>query len=325
MKKLLFVSLLALCVAVSCQKDAAQEDTVEVNIALSMPTSLQTKAIGDGTTVDKLYYAVYNSDKTEHITSLDGVEPVPVTTVDGKKGWNLTLRLVKNYKYHIFFWAQKEGAPYTFDKTNATVKVDYSGKANDETRDAFCYLATIDVPSDMQNFQPNGGKPFELRRPFAQINFGASDYNMIQELELSVESTISVNGLPDTYSFLTGEISGSATTNLARAAIPYPERLVVNNDATSYGYVGMNYILAPENEYDAEGNVKEVREVNDIDVTFAYNDAFVELEIPNVPYQRNFRTNIIGNFFSVDVKVDVIVVEEFYNPDVVYNYPEDAK
>ena len=87
----------------------------------------------------------------------------------------------------------------------------------------------------------------------------------------------------------------------------------------------MNYILAPENEYDAEGNVKEVREVNDIDVTFAYNDAFVELEIPNVPYQRNFRTNIIGNFFSVDVKVDVIVVEEFYNPDVVYNYPEDAK
>ena len=27
----------------------------------------------------------------------------------------------------------------------------------------------------------------------------------------------------------------------------------------------------------------------------------------------------------VKAKVDVIVVEEFYNPDVVYNYPEDAK
>jgi len=330
MKRFLLFAFAAIIAAASCQKETLDGgvpagETAEVTFTINVPEGLQTKAIADGSNATELLYAVYNADKTKHITSLDGVTPV-ATTIDGKRGWTLKLTLVKNYTYNIFFWAQAPVAagqtgPYEFDKTSGKVTVKYDGSANDEKRDAFCYLATVPVPADVRTFVPNGGKPFELRRPFAQINFGAADYKAITELGLAMTSTIEMSGLPDTYNFLTGKVSGNATTSLALAQIPAQmtpaEKLTVNGDSDTYGYVGMNYILAPENTYNTDGSVVVDRVTKEIKATFAYNNETVEIDVPNVPYQRNFRTNIVGNFFSGDVDIQVIIVEDFYKPDVV--------
>ena len=72
------------------------------------------------------------------------------------------------------------------------------------------------------------------------------------------------------------------------------------------------------NEYDAYGNViKDTKELANIKAIFTYknNGESIEVNVPNVPYQRNFRTNIIGDIFTTDVKLEIIIDEEFYKPD----------
>ena len=82
----------------------------------------------------------------------------------------------------------------------------------------------------------------------------------------------------------------------------------------------MNYILAPVNEFDASGNVVvAASELANVNATFAYNNDTVTLDVPNVPFQRNFRTNIIGSFFTDEVTFRIIVDEEFYQPDYIHN------
>ena len=211
---------------------------------------------------------------------------------------------MRNYTYSIVFWAQAPGAPYTFDPETGEVTVDYAGDANDETRDAFCKLHTFKVP-DQATFE----ETVVLTRPFAQINFGSSDFAQIDELGLGMESTVVISGLADTYSILEGTISGDATTALELNTVPAQfdptETLVVNGQ--EYGYVSMNYVLAPQ----------EAKELANVHATFSYNGSSVDLDVPNVPFQRNYRTNIIGTFFTDEVTFTIVVDEAFYQPDFV--------
>ena len=309
MKKLvLFALAAAMMVAGACQKsdiNAVEGDTAEVTFTVELPAELSTKAIGDGTSATELYYAVFSEDG-KYVKSLAQTAPAAVV---GKVA-QLKLQLVKHYTYTVVFWAQAPGAPYTFTPETATVKVSYKGNANDEKRDAFCQVQTVVVP-DASTFSEN----VYLRRPFAQINFGARDYAPIAELGLSMTSTVQISGLADTYDILNGTVSGDASTELAAAAVP-AEKLVAGGQ--EYGYVSMNYILAPVNEYDADGKVVVAQsELANVSATFTYNGNNVQVDVPNVPFQRNFRTNILGTFFTGEVTVNIIVDEKFHAPDIV--------
>ena len=300
--------------AASCQKEAGEADgtSAEATFSVNLPIDLSTKAIGDGASATELYYGVF-SQNGEYLTSLAQAAPVEVV---GKTA-TLKLKLVRNYTYSIVLWAQAPGAPYTFVPDQGTVKVDYSGAANDELRDAFCQLHKFTVP-DKATFD----ETVYLRRPFAQINFGADDFAQITELGLDMESTVQINGLADTYDILKGVVSGNASTSFKLSTVPAQydpaETLVVAGK--DYGYVSMNYILAPVNEFDASGNVvSSASELANISATFAYNNETLTLDVPNVPFQRNFRTNIIGSFFTDEVTFRIIVDEEFYQPDYIHN------
>ena len=283
----------------SCQKDQLKGNESEVTFTLDLPLELSTKAIGDGSAATELYYGVF-SQEGQYIQSLAQTAAVPVV---GKTA-SLKLKLVRNYTYSIVFWAQAPGAPYTFDAETGVVTVDYSGDANDESRDAFCQLHTFTVP-DKATFD----ETVYLRRPFAQINFGAADFAQITELGLPMESTVAINGLADTFNILEGTISGEASTDLELYTVPAQftpaEALIVAGK--NYGYVSMNYILAPV----------EAKELANVSATFAYNNETVQLDVPNVPFQRNFRTNIVGSFFTDEVTFTIIVDEEFNQPDFV--------
>ena len=303
-KFLLCVSVIATALlAASCQKEAGEADSAsaEAILSVNLPIGLSTKAIGDGTSAMELYYGVF-SQNGEYLTSRAQAAPVEVV---GKTA-TLKLKLVRNYTYSIVFWAQAPGAPYTFVPDQGTVKVDYSGAANDELRDAFCKLHTFKV-LDKATFD----ETVYLKRPFAHINFGSDDFAQITELGLDMESTVQINGLADTYDILNGVVSGNASTDLKLATVPAQydpaETLVVARK--EYGYVSMNYILEPV----------KFGELANISATFAYNNDTVTLDVPNVPFQRNFRTNIIGSFFTDEVTFRIIVDEEFYQPDYIHN------
>ena len=93
-------------------------------------------------------------------------------------------------------------------------------------------------------------------------------------------------------------MSGEKDVTFALADIP-TEKLTV--DGVDYVYLEMNYMLAP-----AEKTL--------IDATFSVNDADGEINtinFSNVPIQRNWRTNIVGNLLTSTVDFNVIIDPEY--------------
>jgi hypothetical protein len=209
----------------------------------------------------------------------------------------VTLTLAKNVKYDIVFWAHAEGAPYKFNKAEHQIVVDYDGLANDEVRDAFYervegYVVT-DTPVDV-----------ELRRPFAQINIGASDYDpYITDFGFKMTSAITCKA-PSVLDVLDGSVSGEVDLEFDLASIPYESgnQVLTKVGGVTYHWMSMNYILAAQSNTNIYGDIK---------ATFHYNDSDLEVSIPSVPYRRNYRTNILGTLFTGPAKFDVEVVPGF--------------
>ena len=300
------ISIISACAAVvlaaSCQKEVQQQaepQYQDVTFAVNMTAPEMTKTLGDGSLAILLDMAVYHDGK--HISSiqLPGVnrEGMNATVVGTPGQWRVTLTLAKNVEYDIVFWAHAEGAPYTFDKADHKIVVDYAGKANDEKRDAFYNIVegytVTDVPVDV-----------ELTRPFAQINFGASDYDpYITDFGFRMTSTIKCKA-PSVLDVLTGAVSEEVEVEFTPTAIPYEtgDQVLTQKNGVTYHWMSMNYILASEYNSNFYGS---------IEATFNYNGKDLVISVPSVPYARNYKTNIIGTLFTGPAKFNVVVVPGF--------------
>ena len=302
--KYLVYSIVATLVTVtSCQKVTGQGEPVgpteNVRIALSAP-SLVTKSIGDGTNAKVAYYTAFVDGRV--VTSLSNK-----VNLDATGTAVLDLKLVKNVTYRFVFWAQTPDKTFydlsTF-YTDSKVKVDYQVDANDDLRDAFCAAQDVTVTGEMD-------VTVYLKRPFAQINFCSSDYESVKYLGLhdGMLSNMTVLGLPDTISVLDGSVSSSNTTSVdvvfGMAAIPNGEDEYITVKDNQYGYVGMNYVLAP-----IEGDNVEVKG------NFKNGNATWETDqISNVPVKANYKTNILGEYFVEHGKFTIVILPEFETPD----------
>ncbi|MCC8038014.1 MAG: hypothetical protein LIP02_07775, partial [Bacteroidales bacterium] len=156
MKKILALSAGLLLLA-SCSNDdfdgAVKGGEATVTISATLPADISSRTYSDGLTATHMDYAVYES----------GVE-LPVIEGTGTfvdRTTTLTLSLINGKSYEVIFWAQKEGAPYTWNSATKTVSVSYTdAKLNDEDRDAFYSKETFTV---------NGSATITstLKRPFA--------------------------------------------------------------------------------------------------------------------------------------------------------------
>ena len=152
-----------------------------------------------------------------------------------------------------------------------------------------------------------------LRRPFAQVNFAASDYEMLKYLGLhdGLHSEMTVYGLPDTISLLDGTVTTSAAEDkgavFAAAPIPSGDDEYITIHDTEYGYIGMNYVLASQDG--ANVSVKG---------RFVNGNATWETDLlSNVPIRSNYKTNIVGELFVEHGQLQIIVVPDFNTPDYV--------
>ena len=303
--KLICFTATILFAAVACQKGPAETQTDEVVISVNAPAPA-TKAIGEGDHAKVLYFAAFVDGKS--VPSLCQEAQLE----NGRAVLNLPL--VKNVTYKFVFWAQTPVAtgarPYydlsTF-YTDSKVKVDYAVNANDDQRDAFCATEEIFV---------DGSKNVDvyLRRPFAQINFASSDYEMLKYLGLQngLLSEMTVKGIPDTITLLDGTVSSSgAATGLdalfAAAAVPSGEDEYITIRNTQYGYMGMNYVLASE---DGDNVSVQGRFING-------NAVWETVLLPNVPVRSNYKTNILGELFVEHGQLQIIIQPEFNQPDEV--------
>ena len=312
MKKIFWIAAVAtgLIAAASCQKEPVNGPEVEGEeavavLTISIPEEIATKSYSDGKTATDLYYAVYDS-QDQNKKFLFGIDQ-PLKFENGSLTKEVEIRLVKNYAYDIVFWAQAPGAPYIFDMAAQTITVDnYTTKANDENRDAFYQVVEgykiVSTPTKV-----------DLYRPFAQINFGASDYDEVTALGLTMASKVQISGLPNVLNVLDRTVDGAVNADFIETDVPaiYGEKLEVKGDKDTYGYVSMNYVLAPV----AKGMLDNVTG------RFYYNNDEVVIPVTNVPYQRNFRTNIIGEFFTGSAHFIVEIIPIYDKPDHIVVWP----
>lgn len=305
MKKIFWIAAAAagLIAAASCQKEPVNGPEVEGEeavavLTISIPEEIATKSYSDGKTATDLYYAVYDSQDQNKKFLFGTTEPLKFE--NGSLTKEVEIRLVKNYAYDIVFWAQAPRAPYTFDMAAQTITVDnYTTKANDENRDAFYQVVEgykiVSTPTKV-----------DLYRPFAQINFGASDYDEVTALGLTMASKVQISGLPNVLNVLDRTVDGAVNADFIETDVPaiYGEKLEVKGDKDTYGYVSMNYVLAPV----AKGMLDNVTG------RFYYNNDEVVIPVTNVPYQRNFRTNIIGEFFTGPAHFIVEIIPIYDEP-----------
>ncbi len=294
MKKVIIILAAALSalVSTSCDKELSG-DVVNVSFVAEAPSQIATKSYSDGYTATTLYYAVYAEDQKTVITrgekTLEGLK----TTVD--------MTLVIGKTYDIIFWAQNPSAPYSFDMNTQIVTANYSGvKANDEVLDAF--YKTV----DSYKVKGSATETITLRRPFAQINVGTSDEAIAAQSFITVEkSSMTVSGIANKLNLKDGSVSGTEEeVTFALAEIPSGDNDIITIEGVEYGYMQMNYVLAPSDK--KLTNVSFVLQTNEHDIDYS---------LTNVPLRRNYRTNIYGDLLTDPTAWNIEIGPAYEEPD----------
>lgn len=319
LKTITAVVLAALTTA-ACQKEnfgdatpAGQE--VDVTLDLLAP-QIGTKSYGDGTTAKTVYVHVYQQDDHGKLTYIEPAAegaslktPSQSLTLNGRKATYST-RLVTGQTYTFVFWAQADNAPYTYDTDAKTITVDYTSAAgNDESRDAF-YNVLPNV-----NIEGAYTASVQLTRPFAQLNFGAADYEEAKAAGLTVtEAAVTLTKAATSLNLLDGTTAGEATVTFASAALPADPNDILKAGGKDYKYVAMDYVLVGK-------SAKTLSEVTLTLTATGVQSATPEFTYSNVPLQANYRTNIVGNLFTSPAEVNITIDPAFDTP--AHNvYPE---
>lgn len=308
MNKNLFKTFAIAAMAVlagACAKEqvgSADGETVEMTFNVDVPeTTITTKGLSDSKDVNEVICQVFLS--SDHTL----LESKTVDFVGGKA--NVSFSLVKGQKYDFAFWAQVKDTKY-YDTSNLTaVKIDYTNAlANDANRVAF--------------FEVKTGKPalaksdkVTLRRAFAQVNFGGVlDTTRPDAIKKVLESRIIMKNLASTIDlFNTNTIAGYSgnveKVTFAKNTVISDEKLNVNG--TDYQYFATVYVPAPTNEKILTDAVARLW----LDSGFS-----VDVNAPNVPIKRNYRTNILGNFFNdVEYGWTITIDDRFGGSDFTYD------
>ena len=285
--------------AVSCAKEDISTSLaggeVEVTLSVDVP-ELGTRAFGDGMTVDQLFIAVYEKDGTVAlpISHIDGTGFQGSEAFSGGRA-TVTMVLLKDKTYDLVFWAQKSGTgAYDVNLANGrNIEANYGALCNLEDRDAFFFIR-----NNWKAGAQDAETEFHLNRPFAQINVANSDADVafvtangatIKYSKMTVKTTDICN----TLNLLNGNIENAinAETIFAANAIPTEAFHIAG-----YNYLAMNYLLVNEKDL---VNLK-FEFIDDKNVTYTR-------EYSNVPVQRNYRTNILGQIISSPIDFTVVI------------------
>lgn len=267
-------------------------------------TQSMTKAYGDGMTVNTLHVYAYLVDPdTGSLAYIDPAshgENCPSQTLGmtgGKASYST--RLVTGQKYVIVFWADYRSgdydSPYTYDNATHTISVEdhnpqvYAVPANDERRDAFYAVETIEVSGAI------GGRTVHLKRPFAQVNIGVTDQVMSNAKSKGItfkNLSVSFTNVASKIDLVTGKvdrfISGDdhADHVTFRASSLPNQKFVVGG--VEYNLISMNYVLVDQSE---EGTVARY-------ISLLSDGGTFQRQFSNVILRANHKTNIVGDIIG---------------------------
>lgn len=301
-----YVPLVAVClVAGSCQKEptwVVPSEPVKTSFTVQIPTETVTKTVSMAEKTDIVYYEVWDEAFQQRLFPYEG-------SADNFAAVNncvaeITIDLVKDQKFNLIFWAQNAGCgAYSWNDLKK-VNVDYS-KFDEDQKDIYDAFYAI-----MEDVEGDGSlKTVRLYRPFAQVNFCASELQTtLGPISLSGNS-VTVSEVATTFNTLTGLGENPAADVTFSTAADFVEDRTLDVDSHSFHWVAMNYLLVVSPSVDnPSANVT-------VTADFVTNFGTVHHDVLNVPIQRNYRTNIIGDLFTTGAKLNIIVDPGFVKPD----------
>ncbi len=305
---------LALTACSDIDETSSSNDLVTVTFSVALPEGDDeaTRAYADGLTATYLSYAVYVHGTTDIYNSYktavhyDAFEDHVAT---------VSFTLAKGGTYDFLFFADSESSPYTLDLAAQTLTMDYSDSnstlaANDESRDAFYKTVKLTATS-------SSSQTVTLKRAVAQVNVGSNDLKTNSELkacyaEASYTTTFPA-GMPTVLNLVSGETSGEMESELTFAATGIADESETFPKGDSYEYVQMNYVLAP--------TTNTVLDKVTVGMTHSSLDE-VSVDVENVQVRMNYQTNIYGNVFTTNAKINVVIDPAFVSTSW-YNNAEE--
>ena len=294
-------AVVGMLLATSCSNDEAlnlSEKETLVTLSLGLENSINTRAISDGTGVNKLIYAIFDSKGNRVVESGGSAEFTP----------EKTFALLKGEEYTAVFWAQnKDCNAYSISEDYKTITVNYTGALNnDESRDAFFRAETF-TATEGTNIH------VVLKRPFAQVNLGitVAEWENAKNLGFEVtSSSVEISQAATTLNLMDGSVGGAADITFASNTITANETLKVDincdGETEEYKYLSMCYFLANS----AVNGAKQTT-LDGLKFTLTNGTKSVVLQdgLANAPVQRNYRTNIVGHgggsILTSDIDVNV--------------------
>ena len=262
-----------------------------VTFTLQLPEVIGSRAYSDGLSATQLDYYVYDEDNgSTNIEALKG------TATFVNRETTVSLNLVSGKSYSIVFLATVPGQRhYTYTASSKDLDVTYGTGAQDETRDAFyVYEPTFKVTGAIS-------KTVTLKRPFAQINVGTTDWASAKAAGISLtETSMTVTGVANKINLKTGDVEGNEEVTFTSAAMPATTEDFPYAAAGVNRYMAMNYIL-----------VGADKSTVDVKLNTNANPAIDEMVFSQVPVQRNYRTNIYGALLTNPADYHVIINQEY--------------
>lgn len=309
-KKLLksFAAAAMSVLAIACAKEQVGPDEgamVEATFSVDVPgVEVSTKGLSDAASVNELVFDAFRSlNDTEPIEGLRQV----VAVENGRA--TIQVKLIKGQNYRFVFWAQKANNGYYNTDNLSNITVDYKNAlANDSSLDAFF------AKEEVTNVQNPISKTIILKRPFAQVNYVTKE-ELSEGLYIK-ESQITVKNALTSFNPLRNKLSGAKDAQqdvtFQFNAVP-TEKLLING--TEYNYLATAFILAKSDNS---------KDIVDVEAKFKTNNGrSVTVSTPGLPCQRNYRTNVIGNFMSVDGTYNV-EIDSAFKGDLQSDYVENA-
>ena len=309
MNKNLFKTFAIAAMAVlagACAKEqvaSGDGETVEMTFNVDVPeTTITTKGLSDAAQVDELVCQVFLRD--------GNYTPVPdlnqTVEVKNKKA-KATFNLVKGQKYSFAFWAQVKGTGYYDTRDLRAVKMNVGAvKANDPAMDA--YFAQKDFTALSTPVTDITKNTVTLYRAVAQVNFGTINSNRADKLEV-VKSKIKLTEVPTVFDVVRGNMDDAYSVPATiefKENVPVKEKLLVAGN--EYDYLSTCYVFAYKGQ-----------KLTDATATFWVGSTDRKVSVPNAPYKRNMRTNILGDLLTINQDFNIVVDPDFKGGDQTYD------
>lgn len=308
----LTAAALVLLLSTACQREELANGILpgeEVNVTISAvmpsggPEVKSAEDPGDGSAINRCVLGVYLVNGSTQELYGD----VMYEAVSGGTATFEDVALLTGYDYKLVFWADNVAETlalstdnhYTVSFAATAPQVSYNTgtyTSSDDTRDAFFGVF------DLEGFSGTVEDSYTLTRPFGQLNIFTTDYAGIQSETLKpAKVQITFPPIPTGMNLLTGATTSTEVTGTV-SSIP---TLITSPVVSGAQQLSFDYIFAPADQqlmlqniemafYDASGSPLSIESY-----TF-----------PELPVQRNYRTNVSGALLtdraglSIEVKPD---------------------